>query len=108
MVQITTKLPEHNFHLYDHPAWSHDGQKIALMVHDTKADNTSTIWIYYPGSGRIILCSDGIIEASNAAGELFGFERIAELLKMGSERGLGAQDLIDFVFGEVGSHFYEV
>ena len=54
------------------------------------------------------MCSDGIIEASNTGGELFGFERLAELLKTGCERGLGAQDLIDFVFAAVGSHSRDV
>ena len=60
-----------------------------------------------PGD-RIILCSDGIIEASNTGGELFGFERLAELLKTGCERGLGAQDLIDFVFAAVGNYCRDV
>ena len=53
VVQAITKLPEHNFHLYDFPAWSHDGRKIAFMVHDMKANNTSTIWIFHPDSGRL-------------------------------------------------------
>ena len=57
---------------------------------------------------RIIVCSDGIIEASDADGELFGFERVADLLKMGCERGLGAQELIDSVFAAVGSHSSDV
>ena len=30
--RMITKPPEHNFHLYDFPVRSHDGQKIAFMV----------------------------------------------------------------------------
>ena len=51
--RMITKPSEHSFHLYDHPVWSHDGQKIAFMVHDMRADNTSTIWTFHPDSGRL-------------------------------------------------------
>jgi len=43
------------------------------------------------GNGdRIIFCSDGIIEAENSSGELFGFERTAETIKKGCEENLSA------------------
>jgi len=32
---------------------------------------------------RLVLLSDGIVEATNAAGQLFGFERVGELLRTG-------------------------
>ena len=52
---------------------------------------------------RIVFCSDGIIETNNADGEVFGFERTAELIKVGCERDLASQNLIDLVFDEVGN-----
>ena len=57
---------------------------------------------------RIVFCSDGIIEANNAEGELFGFEKTSDIIKLGCERDLGSQELIDFVFGEVGKHSGDV
>ena len=42
------KFPQHSEgHLYDNSNWSHDGTKIAVMVHDLEAENTSTIWVYH-------------------------------------------------------------
>ena len=57
---------------------------------------------------RIVFCSDGIIEANNAEGELFGFEKTSDIIKLGCERDLGSQELIDFVFGEVGIYSGDV
>ena len=53
---------------------------------------------------RLAFCSYGIIEARNGEGEPFGFEKTAALIKVGCERNLGSQELIDFVFGEVGKY----
>ena len=44
--QQIPKLPHHTNHLYDHSEWSHDGQKIAFMMHDLEDLNTTTIWIH--------------------------------------------------------------
>ena len=49
---------------------------------------------------RIILCSDGIIEASNAGGEMFGFERTAEAICAACRADLGASALIQHIFSE--------
>ena len=57
---------------------------------------------------RVVFCSDGIIEANNAEGELFGFEKTSDIIKLGCERDLGSQELIDIVFGEVGKHSGDV
>ncbi len=46
-----------------------------------------------PGD-RLILCSDGIIEAANAQEGLFGFERTAETVRLGCQEGLEAEDLV--------------
>ena len=53
---------------------------------------------------RIIFCSDGIIEATNSQGEIFGFDNTADMIKLGCERDLKSQELIDFVFNQVGKH----
>ena len=50
---------------------------------------------------RIVLCSDGIIEAENAAGELFGFERTVEMIGQGCRENLPAVELLDQIIGEV-------
>ena len=47
-----------------------------------------------PG-GRIVLCSDGIAEAGNPAGDMFGFEQTAEVIRQGCDEDLSAEALID-------------
>lgn len=55
-----------------------------------------------PGD-RIVFCSDGIIEAENVEGEMLGYERTAEVIRKGCEDDLGAAQLIDRIFAELGS-----
>ena len=45
--------------------------------------------------------SDGIIEAANLGGDLFGFGRAAETVRAGSSEGLSAEALIDRLIGAV-------
>ena len=45
----------------------------------------------------IVFCSDGIIEATNSGGEIFGFEQTAETIRQGCQEGLAAEDLIERV-----------
>ena len=47
-----------------------------------------------PGD-RIVFCSDGIIEADNAAAEQFGFEQTAETVRQACVDGLSAEATID-------------
>ena len=49
----------------------------------------------------IVFSSDGIIEAENTDGELFGFERTAETIRQGCREGLSAEALIDRLIGTV-------
>jgi len=49
----------------------------------------------------IVFCSDGIIEAENAGGELFGFERTAETIRKGCQEDLSAEGLLDRIIQEV-------
>jgi len=50
---------------------------------------------------RVIFCSDGIIEADNAIGEQFGYERTAETIRQACEDGLSAEATIDALLQEV-------
>jgi len=52
---------------------------------------------------RIVFCSDGIIEASNSAYEMFGFERTAETIQQGCEQQLSAPQLLGYLISEVQS-----
>ena len=49
----------------------------------------------------VVFCSDGIIEAANAAEDIFGFERTAETIREGCAQGLGAGAMIDRLVGAV-------
>ena len=53
-----------------------------------------------PGD-HIVLASDGIIEAGNEGGEIFGFERTAAAIKQGCARDLAAGALVDHLIAEV-------
>ena len=50
---------------------------------------------------RIVLCSDGIIEAENSEEEMFGFERTAETIREGCSQDLSAPQLLDYLIDEV-------
>ena len=49
----------------------------------------------------IVFCSDGIIEAANPAGDIFGFEQTAATIRAGCGEGLSAEALIDRLIGVV-------
>lgn len=51
----------------------------------------------------IVFCSDGIIEAENSEGEIFGFERTARTIRNGCQDDLSAPQLLDHLIGEVKS-----
>ena len=46
-----------------------------------------------PGD-RVVFCSDGIAEAENSAGEAFGFERTAAVIRAGCGEGVAAEALL--------------
>ena len=50
---------------------------------------------------RIVFCSDGIIEAENVDGEIFGFERTSEGVREGCNRNLSAPQLLDHLINKV-------
>ena len=50
---------------------------------------------------RIVFCSDGIIEASNADGQLFGFERTRLTVEQLAKQGLTAASMVDAILADV-------
>ncbi|MBI2501728.1 MAG: SpoIIE family protein phosphatase [Candidatus Latescibacteria bacterium] len=50
---------------------------------------------------RVVFCSDGIAEAGNARGEIFGFERTAETIRRGCQEDLSAEALLARITQEV-------
>ena len=49
----------------------------------------------------VVFCSDGIIEAGNAVGEIYGFERTADCIRRGGQSKASAQAIIQQLFNEV-------
>ena len=60
-----------------------------------------TVDIQLQQGDRIVFCSDGIIEAENAEGDIYGFERTSEMIRQGCIEGLSAEALIDRLIGAV-------
>ena len=54
----------------------------------------------HPGD-RVVFCSDGIIEADNAGGDQFGFERTAEVIRQACEEDLSAEETIERILEAV-------
>ena len=48
-----------------------------------------------------MFCSDGIIEASNADGQLFGFERTRLTVEQLAKQGLTAASMVDAILADV-------
>ena len=53
-----------------------------------------------PGD-RMVFCSDGLDEARNNAGQMYSFERLAEVVRQGCQAGLSAKGLVDQIFDSV-------
>ncbi|MBI2504284.1 MAG: SpoIIE family protein phosphatase [Candidatus Latescibacteria bacterium] len=53
-----------------------------------------------PGD-RVVFCSDGMVEAENAQREMFGFERLGEVVRKGCMEGLDAAALLERLMGAV-------
>ena len=49
----------------------------------------------------VIMCSDGIIEAENSAGEQFGYERTAETVQTHCRKGSSADSIVDDILRTV-------
>ena len=67
-----------------------------------RAESTySVIETQLESGDRIVFCSDGIIEAANASGEMFGFEQTAETIQKSCKQDLSAPQLLDYLINEV-------
>ena len=55
-----------------------------------------------PGD-RLVFCSDGIMEARNAEGEMFGFDQTAETVRQGCQSDLSSEALLERILSEVRS-----
>ena len=53
-----------------------------------------------PGD-RVVFCSDGIMEATNGQGDLYGFKKTSEIIQEGCRAGMGAETLLQHILGEV-------
>ena len=53
-----------------------------------------------PGD-RIVFCSDGIAEAMDASGEVFGYDRTEETIRKGCAEDLSAEEMIDRILSVV-------
>jgi serine phosphatase RsbU (regulator of sigma subunit) len=49
----------------------------------------------------VVLCSDGIIEAANHSGDIYGCERTSELIRQCGRRGVEADAIIEEILAEV-------
>ncbi|MBT4500069.1 MAG: SpoIIE family protein phosphatase [Gemmatimonadetes bacterium] len=55
----------------------------------------SSVEIQLEPGDRVVFCSDGVMETASSNGEIFGFERTAELICRGCEEGLSATALLE-------------
>ena len=53
-----------------------------------------------PGD-RLVFCSDGIMEARNAEGEMYGFDQTAEIVRQGCQEGLSSEALLERILSDV-------
>ena len=49
----------------------------------------------------VVFCSDGIMEASSQHGQLFGFDRVAEIISEAGAADKSADQIIAAVFSEL-------
>ena len=56
--------------------------------------------ILEPGD-RIVISSDGLIEATDEAGDIFGFEKVKDSIQRGCQEGLSAMALTQWLMAEV-------
>ena len=66
-----------------------------------KETEYSTISLPLESGDRIVFCSDGLIEASNEMGEIYGFDRMRLLVEASCRQDLPNRELIDQLIGEV-------
>ena len=66
------------------------------------ASNYPVIEVQLSPDDRIVLCSDGIVEATDPDDELFGFDRTSASILEGCRQNLSSESLIEFIFAQLG------
>lgn len=74
-------------------------ENLALGVVDKETFDSGTVMYPWPESGKLVLFSDGLLEAHNTAGELFGEERVKSCLAV-----VGDEDPFNTLCGGVKAH----
>lgn len=72
---------------------------VPLGVKLTPPRNNSEISLWFEKGDILILTSDGVIEAKNAAGELFGFERLEASVRHGPQES--AEAMLNYLQAEI-------
>lgn len=58
-----------------------NSRQLALGIIDSEAMDVRPLRFEWQGTGQLVICSDGVLEAENAAGDAFGEARLAEVLR---------------------------
>lgn len=72
---------------------------VPLGVKLAPSRNNSEVSLWFEKGDILILTSDGVIEAKNAAGELFGFERLEASVRRGPQES--AEAMLNFLQAEI-------
>ena len=86
---------------------AHDRVLVELRTDETyplgasEVSNSPELEVPLEPGDRVVLCSDGIMEAQNGQGDAFGFERTAACVQQACERGLGARTLLEELMDQV-------
>jgi serine phosphatase RsbU (regulator of sigma subunit) len=91
---------------HDHPFWVHDaqvhflgGRGAALGILDSAELEMTEEWVDLAAGDRLVLYTDGLTDALNAAGELYQRERLAALVQ--SAGHLPAELLCEVIFASL-------
>ncbi len=63
-----------------------NSRQLALGIVDSESMDVRPLKFEWQGTGQLVICSDGVLEAENEAGEAFGEERLTAVLRQASLR----------------------
>lgn len=78
-------------------------QQLPLGIIDFDADASATARITWQAGSQFVMYSDGLVEAANQAGEMFGIDRLCEALRTAS-----ADRRVAAIQGALGGHVGQV
>lgn len=81
-------------------------QQLPLGILNFDSDATATTKITWESGSQFVMYSDGLVEAANQAGEMFGVERLCKALSTASadQRMVAIQDALNGHVGSVAPH----